>query len=94
MGAEAPLVAPLVPTLVVPLEVVVSGERGAVVPAAPAVSALVPVEGAGTAPGDAAPEAPPLALPLMPESERMAEPDWVCANAAVEKAMSAAAVAM
>ncbi|TAK86976.1 MAG: hypothetical protein EPO20_05850 [Betaproteobacteria bacterium] len=76
VGAEL-LVAPLAPTLGVPLELVVSEERGAVVPAAPALSALVPVEG-----GD------------MPRSERMIEPDWLCANVALESATSAAAVAM
>jgi hypothetical protein len=63
--------APLVPTLVEPLELVVSEERGAVV-LEPAVSALVPVEGEE-------------ALSLVP--------DCVCANAALESASSAAAVA-
>jgi hypothetical protein len=69
--------APLVPTLVEPEELVVSEERGAVVPAEPAVSALVPVEG--------------LVPPLMPEPEPILEPD--CAYAALESASSAAAVA-
>jgi len=76
--AAAPLVAPLVPTLVVPVELVVSEERGAVLLAAPAVSALVPVDGV---------------LLLMPELEPMPEPDWVCAKVAVENARRAAAVA-
>jgi hypothetical protein len=75
--------APLVPTLVEPVELVVPEERGAVVLAEPAVSALVPVDG----------EALSLVLPLMPEPEPILEPDCVCANAALESASSAAAVA-
>ena len=78
-AGAGPGVAPLAPTLVVPVAVVVSEERGAVVPAEPAVSALVPVDGV---------------VALMPESERMLEPDWVCAKPALENARSAAAVAV
>ncbi|MGH8742154.1 MAG: hypothetical protein ACREUN_14640 [Burkholderiales bacterium] len=76
------LVAPLAPTLVSEE----LGERGAVVPAAPAASPLVPVEGAPVAPEGVALEP---ALPLVPPP--MLEPDWVCANA--ENVRSAAAVA-
>ena len=77
--------APLVPTLGEPLELV-SEERGAVV-LEPAVSALVPVE------GEVLGEALSLVLPLMPEPEPTVEPDCACANAVLESASSAAAVA-
>jgi hypothetical protein len=89
------LAAPLAPTLVSDEP----GERGAVVPAAPAASPLVPVDGAVVAPPEGVAtepagwswllDEPAAGLPLVPPP--MLEPDWVWAMA--ENASSAAAVA-
>jgi hypothetical protein len=81
LAAES-LAAPLVPALVEPAGPVVSEERGAVLLAEPALSALLPVEGVALS----------LVLPLMPEPEPIVEPDCVCANATLESVSSAAAV--
>jgi hypothetical protein len=75
--------APLVAPLAVTLESEELLDRGAVVPAAPAASPLVPVDGVVVLAGGA--------LPLLPALEPMPDPDWVCAKA--EKASSAANVA-
>jgi len=85
----APLVAPLAPTLV-------SGERGAVVPEAPAESELVPVDGVLMLPEPLAP-APGAALwPVCvrgePEGGRVWDGVW--AKEADENARNAAAVAV
>jgi hypothetical protein len=83
----APLKDPLVPTLV-------SGLRGAV-PPAPALSALVPVEGIPMSRGGVRwPLESALTLPVVPVFEPMLEPDWVCASAAHDNARSAVAVTL
>ena len=76
--SQSPLVvpveaAPLVAPLAVTLESDELLERGAVVPAEPAASPLVPVEGVVVLEDGAS-----VRLPVV---EPMLEPDWVCAKA-------------